>query len=100
VAFRVAVPDPPPALVGSSVRLTIPIKSTRTARLAVPVTAVSIGPDGGSRVEKSVNGKSQFIAVRTGLSADGFVSVAAEAGSLSAGDTVVVGFKATAQRSG
>ncbi len=100
VAFRVAVPDPPPALVGASVRLTIPIKSTRTARLAVPVTAVSIGPDGGSRVEKSVDGKSEFIAVRTGLSADGFVSVTPEAGSLSAGDRVVVGFKARAQRSG
>lgn len=100
VAFRVAVEDPPAALVGASVRLTIPIRSTRTARLVVPVTAVSLGPDGGSRVEKSVDGKSRFVAVRTGLSADGFVSVTAEEGTLSAGDRVVVGFKARPQESG
>lgn len=100
VAFRVAVEQPPAALVGASVRLTIPIRSTRTAQLAVPVTAVSLGPDGGSRVEKSVGGKTEFVAVRTGLSADGFVSITPEQGSLSAGDRVVVGFKARPQGSG
>lgn len=100
VAFRVAVEHPPAALVGASVRLTIPIRSTRTAQLAVPVTAVSLGPDGGSRVEKSVDGKSEFVAVRTGLSADGFVSITPEQGTLSAGDRVVVGFKALPQGSG
>ena len=52
VSFQVAVKNPPAALVGASVRLTIPIRSTRTAQLTVPVTAVSLGPDGGSRVEK------------------------------------------------
>ena len=99
VAFKVAVPDPPQALVGASVRLTIPIESTRTATLTVPVTAVSTGPDGGSRVEKSVAGKTEFVTVRTGLSADGQVSVTPEEGSLAAGDRVVVGFEAR-QRSG
>ena len=98
VAFRVSVPDPPPSLVGASVRLTIPIRSTRTARLAVPVTAVSLGPDGGSRVEKSVDGKSRFVSVQTGLSADGFVSVTPEeGGALAAGDRVVIGLRAASR---
>jgi hypothetical protein len=51
-------------------------------------------------VEKSVDGKSEFVAVRTGLSADGFVSITPEQGTLSAGDRVVVGFKALPQGSG
>ena len=41
VSFQVGVKNPPAALVGASVRLTIPIRSTRTAQLTVPVTAVS-----------------------------------------------------------
>ncbi len=94
VSFRVAVQDPPAALVGASVRLTVPIRSTRTAKLTVPVTAVSLGPDGGSRVERAVAGGTEFVPVRTGLSADGFVAVDPEEGTLSAGDRVVVGFEA------
>ena len=93
VSFRVAVKDPPAALVGASVRLTIPIRSTRTAQLTVPVTAVSLGPDGGSRVEKVGGRRERFVAVRTGLSADGFVSITAKPGALAAGDRVVVGFQ-------
>lgn len=94
VAFGVTVPDPPPALVGASVRLTIPIRSTRTAGLTVPVSAVSLGPDGGSRVEKSVPGGTEFVEIRTGFSADGYVTVVPEEkGSLSAGDHVVVGLR-------
>ena len=93
VSFQVGVKNPPAALVGASVRLTIPIRSTRTAQLTVPVTAVSLGPDGGSRVEKAVDGVNEFVAVRTGLSADGFVSITAKPGALSAGDHVVVGFQ-------
>jgi peptidoglycan hydrolase-like protein with peptidoglycan-binding domain len=93
VSFRVSVKHPPAALVGASVRLTIPIRSTRTAQLTVPVTAVSLGPDGGSRVEKAVDGVNEFVAVRTGLSADGFVSITPKPGTLAAGDHVVVGFQ-------
>ncbi|HSE10826.1 MAG TPA: peptidoglycan-binding protein [Nocardioidaceae bacterium] len=94
VAFQVAVDGKsPPALVGASVRLTIPIKSTRTAQLTVPVTAVSLGPDGGSRVEKWVRGQVEFVSVRTGFSADGMVAVTPTSGSLSEGDKVLVGFE-------
>lgn len=93
VAFEVTVPEPPPALVGASVRLTIPVRSTRTARLTVPVSAVSLGPDGGSRVEKSVSGETRFVKVDTGFSADGYVAVTPRGRTLAAGDKVVVGLR-------
>jgi peptidoglycan hydrolase-like protein with peptidoglycan-binding domain len=92
VFFEVVVDNPPPALVGASVRLTVPIKSTRTAQLAVPVSAVSLGPDGGSRVQRSVDGKTSFIAVEPGLAADGYIAITVPQGGLAAGDLVVVGF--------
>jgi peptidoglycan hydrolase-like protein with peptidoglycan-binding domain len=92
VFFQVVVPDPPPPLVGASVRLTVTVKSTRTAQLVVPVTAVSLGPDGGSRVQRSVDGKTEFIAVEPGLAADGYVAVTVPNGGLAVGDLVVVGF--------
>lgn len=94
VAFEVAVDRPPAALAGASVRLTIAIRSTRTAQLTVPVSAVSLGPDGGSRVQKSAGGRTEFVDVQTGLSADGYVAVQPEQGDLTAGDRVVVGFRA------
>ncbi len=93
VAFQVAVDDPPPTLVGSSVRLTVPIESTPEAGLTVPVSAVSTGPDGASRVQKSVGGAIQVVPVKTGLSADGYVSLMAPKGNLAAGDLVIVGFE-------
>ena len=101
VSFQVTVKEPPAALVGASVRLTIPIRSTRTAQLTVPVTAVSLGPDGGSRVERSEHGRSEFVAIRTALSADGFVSITPKKqGALAAGDHVVVGFQARSRAGG
>jgi peptidoglycan hydrolase-like protein with peptidoglycan-binding domain len=92
VFFQVVVAKPPPALVGASVRLTVPIKSTRTAQLTVPVSAVSLGPDGRSRVQRSVGGKTEFVAVEPGLAADGYVAITAPHGGLAAGNLVVVGF--------
>jgi hypothetical protein len=75
------------------VRLTVPIKSTRKAELTVPLNAVSLGPDGGSRVQRSAGKEFNFVPVRTGLSADGYVSVIARDGTLTAGDLVVIGFE-------
>lgn len=89
--FRVAVQDPPPVLVGSSVRLTVPVESTRTARLTIPVSALSLGPDGTSRVQKVDSGRTRFVRVRPGFTADGYVVVTAPDGALSEGDQVVVG---------
>lgn len=97
VFFEVSVARPPSALVGASVRLTVPIRSTGRAQLTVPVSAVSLGADGGSRVQRSVGGELGFVPVRTGLSADGYVSVVPTAGTLAAGDMVVVGFEPRAE---
>jgi peptidoglycan hydrolase-like protein with peptidoglycan-binding domain len=100
VAFEVAVENPPAALIGASVRLTVPIRSTKTAELTVPLSAVSLGPDGGSRVQRSVGEKFAFVPVRTGLSADGSVSVTPLKGALAAGDLVVVGFEGASRSAG
>lgn len=83
----------PKDLNGSSVKLTIPIRSTGKAVLAVPVAAVSIAADGVSRVEveSSAAGATRFVRVRTGLAAEGYVEVAAIDGELEAGTQVVVG---------
>lgn len=91
VHFRVAVPRPPSALVGASVRLEVPIRSTRSVRITVPVTAVSLGPDGGARVQRAVGGGFEYVPVETGFSADGYVAVVPRSGELSVEDRVVVG---------
>lgn len=95
VFFQVAVQgDPPAALIGASVRLTIPTRSTRRAALTVPQSAVSLGPDGGLRVQRSSDGVSfESIPVRTGFSAAGYVSVTPLEGTLAPDDLVLVGFE-------
>ena len=94
VSFRVGVEGRAPVgLIGTSVRLTIPIKSTRTKILTVPLSAVSLGPDGESRVQRAVGDSLQLVPVRTGLSASGYVSVTPLQGTLAGGDLVAVGFR-------
>ena len=92
VAFSVSVPKPQPALVGASVRLTVPIKSTKKSTLVVPVGALSLGADGASRVQRSVRGVINPVRVDPGLSAEGYVAVTALDADLAVGDLVVVGF--------
>jgi peptidoglycan hydrolase-like protein with peptidoglycan-binding domain len=92
VAFRVVVPKAPPAVVGASVRLTVTVESTRQEELTVPVSALSLGPDGASRVQRSVHGRLTFVPVQPGLSADGFVVITPR-GQLAEGDAVVIGVK-------
>lgn len=89
VFFSTVVSDPPPTLVGASVRLTIPVSSTGQAVLAVPISAVSLAPDGSSRVQRSVGGRLEFLPVQPGISGDGYVAVTG--GDLAAGDLVVIG---------
>jgi peptidoglycan hydrolase-like protein with peptidoglycan-binding domain len=93
VFFEVVVDNPPPALVGTSVRLTVPVKSTGKAQMVVPISAVTLGPDGGSRVQRAADGKTEFITVEPGLAADGYVAIKAPYGGLAPGDQVVVGFE-------
>ena len=90
--FEVKVDATPVRLDGFSVRLTIPIKSTDGAVLAVPISALSLSADGSSRVQVQHNGTLKEVVVTPGLSADGFVEVRAASGQLAPGQLVVVGY--------
>jgi hypothetical protein len=92
IYFEVRVDATPVRLEGYSVRLTIPIKSTQGAVTAVPISALSLAADGTSRVQVQDNGALNYVVVKPGLSADGFVEVAAVTGKLEPGQLVVVGY--------
>jgi peptidoglycan hydrolase-like protein with peptidoglycan-binding domain len=93
-------PDDPALLrdyVGFPARISITVSSTDGDVLAVPVAAISVGPDGDSRVEverdpSAADGAIEFVKVTVGLSAEGYAEITAiEGASLAAGDRVVVG---------
>lgn len=93
VYVELTVDGAPAALVGTSVRIAIPVESTGGATLAVPVSALSLTADGASRVQRDVAGTLEFVEVSPGLSAGGYVSISVVNGRLSPGDLVVVGFE-------
>jgi hypothetical protein len=79
---------------GNSVRLTIAIRSTKGQVLAVPVSAVSLGGDGRSRVKVHSAGRTRLVTVVPGLAAGGLVEVRpADGQQLGRGDLVIVGTK-------
>lgn len=90
--FEVSVNPTPVRLEGVSVRLTIPVKSTDGAVLAVPISALSLAADGSSRVQVQDKGALKYVVVTPGLAADGFVEVRPTSGTLAAGQLVVVGY--------
>jgi hypothetical protein len=78
--------------VGASVKLTIAVKSTQQAVLVVPVTALSVGADGSSRLQvERPGGRMEYVTVEPGLAAQGLVEVRPIDGELKLGDLVVVG---------
>jgi hypothetical protein len=82
----------PAQLVGASVKLTIAVKSTEQAVLTVPVTALSVGADGSSRLQvERPGGRMEYVTVEPGLAAQGLVEVRPVNGKLEVGDLVVVG---------
>lgn len=84
--------DAPPQLLGASVKLSISVKSTSGAVLAVPTSALTIGADGSTRVQVlRPDNKTDFVDVNPGLAAQGLVEVTVRSGNLQAGDLVVVG---------
>jgi peptidoglycan hydrolase-like protein with peptidoglycan-binding domain len=93
IYLGVRVDETPIRLEGYSVRLTIPIKSTAGAVTAVPVSALSLAADGTSRVHAEKSGTFEYITVRPGMSAGGYVEVTPVEGTLRAGQSVVVGYK-------
>jgi len=91
----------PVRLEGLSVRLTIPIESTKGAVLAVPVSALSLSTDGTSRLQaEKPGGGLEYITVEPGLSADGYVEVSPVGTTLAPGQNVVVGYSGGTGRSG
>ena len=91
--FEVKVHETPVRLEGFSLRLRIPIESTKGEVAAVPLSAVSLAADGTSRVQVQRDGGLEYVAVEPGLSASGFVEVTPVDGTLEPGDLVVVGFE-------
>jgi Putative peptidoglycan binding domain len=90
----VRVESTPVSLAGFSVRLTIPIETSKGAVTAVPTSAVSLAVDGTSRVLVDRGGVLEYVTVQPGLSAGGYVEVTAPDGRLVPGQLVVVGYKA------
>ena len=92
VYLEVSPSSAPAQIVGASVKLTIGVKSTQEAVLSVPVTALSVGADGSSRVQvQRAGGQSEYVTVQPGLAAQGLVEVRPVRGRLTANDLVIVG---------
>jgi peptidoglycan hydrolase-like protein with peptidoglycan-binding domain len=90
----VRVESTPVSLAGFSVRLTIPIETSKGTVTVVPTSAVSLALDGTSRVLVHRAGTQEYVTVKPGLSAGGYVEVTAPDGRLVPGQLVVVGYKA------
>jgi hypothetical protein len=93
IYFKVRVVKTSTRLEGFSLRLTIPIESSNGAVTVVPLNALSLSADGKSRVRVENNGTLEYIVVKPGLAADGFVEVTPLKRSLNPGQLVVVGYK-------
>jgi peptidoglycan hydrolase-like protein with peptidoglycan-binding domain len=90
-----------PSVVGASVKLTIAVKSTNGRVLAVPVSALSVGGDGRSRVQVSRRGRLELVPVDPGLAAEGLAEVRpTQTAGLQPGDLVVVGSRDPTQPPG
>jgi hypothetical protein len=91
IYFAVRVDKTTVPLDGFSLRLTIPIKSTKGTVTVVPLSALTLAADGSSRVQVENNGKLDYVVVDPGLSADGYVEVTSSDKPLKPGQLVVVG---------
>jgi peptidoglycan hydrolase-like protein with peptidoglycan-binding domain len=100
VYVAIRVNRTPARLEGYSVRLKIPIEATKGAVLAVPVSAVSLAPDGTSRVQVATKAGLSYVTIKPGLSSGGYVAVTPIVGSLAAGQQVVVGYENPANKDG
>src|SRR5262249_240427 len=89
----VRVESTPVALAGFSVRLSIPIETTKGQVIAGPTSAGSLAAGGASRVPVDRGGGGEYGSVQPGLSTGGYVEVNAPDGRLAAGQMVVVGYK-------
>jgi len=95
IYLGVRVNSTPVPLAGFSVRLTIPVQSTSGPVTAVPISALSLAPDGSSRIQLKTDKGLEYLAVKPGLTANGFVQVTPVTGTVTHGDQVVVGYNNT-----
>lgn len=98
VYVEIRVDSTPVRLEGLSVRLTIPTQSTAGAVLAVPVSALSLAADGTSRVQVRTGDTLEYVVVKPGMSANGYVEVTPLDAKLASGQLVVVGYKLAPDR--
>jgi len=97
--LEVRVVESQARLEGVSLRLTIPVESTKGAVLAVPTSALALAADGSSRIQvQRANGALEYVVVKPGLAADGYVEVTPPDGALAPGQLVVVGYKTPENR--
>ena len=86
-------------------RIRIAVASTEGEVLVVPVSALSVGPGGSSRVEVETRavtvddiGETEVVDVEVGLSAQGLTEIRPVDGGVDEGDRVVVGFETNERR--
>lgn len=82
----------PPEIIGTNVRVTIPVSSTGGEVLAVPAAALSATANGSTILQvEDEDGTLRTVTVQPGLAAGGLVEVTPTDGQLEEGDWVVVG---------
>ncbi len=97
IAIEVTPDSAPTQLVGASVRITIPTKTTNGEALIVPVSALSVRADGSTQLQiEDKPGFTRTVVVTAGLSAQGFVEILPLSAKVSKGDRVVIGTKGNA----
>jgi hypothetical protein len=104
----VIAPTDPSALndfVFFGARIRLAVASTEGEVLVVPVSALSVGPGGSSRVEVETRpvtaddiGETKVVEVEVGLSAQGLTEIRPVDGGVAEGDRVVVGFETNERR--
>ncbi len=81
----------PQSELGDDVRVVITTAQTRTAALAVPVSAIATSADGKSRVTVIRGGRQHAVTVQPGASVEGYVEITDPRHQLQVGDAVVTG---------
>jgi peptidoglycan hydrolase-like protein with peptidoglycan-binding domain len=99
IYLAVRVDDAPLPLDGFSLRLTIPVAATKGMVLTVPVSAVSLGADGASRVAFENEGRVTSVVVEPGMAANGYVEISSSDENLKPGRLVVIGYESQHQAS-
>lgn len=90
--MEIVADEIPDELIGSNVRVVIPVGGTEGEVWAVPAAALSATADGATRIEiAQPDGTARFVEVEPGLAAQGLVEVTPLDAEIAPGDQVVVG---------